>query len=190
MMQPQQGVGVSNDFDEYTRWKLEPWVPFVDNPITYWFLRRRDYPNFTRLALDVLSIPASSCDFERMFSELGDLVQPKRRKISAQLLVAIQSVRAWLRAGFGIEGETAESLLSDEAIDVMYNLGNWHDSEAYFVCRKVISLNKLPDQFSSSLAGSQFNQFTQLFQPAFCSSIQAKGCKLTERIVDISAIQF
>jgi hypothetical protein len=45
-----------------------------------------------------------------MFSELVDLLQPKRRKISSQLLVAIQSVRAWLRAGFGTEGETAESL--------------------------------------------------------------------------------
>jgi hypothetical protein len=87
-------------------------------------------PSLTRLALDVLSMPASSCDCERMFSELVDLLQPKRRKISSQLLVAIQSVHAWLRAGFGTEGETAESLLSDEAIDIMYNLGNWHDSEA------------------------------------------------------------
>ena len=130
MMEPHQGVRVSNDLDEYTRWKLEPWVPSVDNPITYWLSRRRDYPNLTRLALDVLSIPASSCDCERMFSELGDLLRPKRRKISSQLLVAIQSVRAWLRAGFGVEGETAESLLSDEAIDGMYNLGDWHDSEA------------------------------------------------------------
>jgi hypothetical protein len=130
MMEPHQGVEASNDLDEYTRWKLEPWVPSVDNPITYWLSRRRDYPDLTRLALDVLSIPASSCDCERMFSELGDLLQPKRRKISSQLLVAIQSVRAWLRAGFGVEGEATESLLSDEAIDVMYNLGNWHDSEA------------------------------------------------------------
>jgi hypothetical protein len=64
-----------------------------------------------------------------MFSELGDLLRPKRRKISSHLLVAIQSVRAWLRAGFGVEGETAESLLSDEAIDGMYNLGDWQDSE-------------------------------------------------------------
>jgi hypothetical protein len=50
----------------------------------------------------------------------------------------------------------------------------------------VISLNKLPDQFSSSLAGRQFNQFVRTFRPASCSSIQARGCKLTERIVDMS----
>jgi hypothetical protein len=44
MMEPQHGVGVSNDLDEYTRWKLEPWVPSVDNPITYRLSCRRDYP--------------------------------------------------------------------------------------------------------------------------------------------------
>ena len=61
-----------------------------------------------------------------MFSKLGDLLGPKRRKISSKLLAAIQSVRA----GFDIEGETTESLLSDEAIDVMYNLDDWHDDNA------------------------------------------------------------
>jgi hypothetical protein len=130
MMEPHQGIEASNNLDEYTRWKLEPWVPSGDNPITYWLSRRRDYPNLTHLALDVLSILASSCDCECMFSELGNLLRSKRRKISSQLLVAIQSVRAWLRAGFGVEGDIAESLLSDEAIDVMYNLGNWQDGEA------------------------------------------------------------
>jgi hypothetical protein len=133
MMEPHQGIGASNNLDEYTRWKLEPWVPSGDNPITYWLSRRRDYPNLTHLALDVLSILASSCDCECMFSELGNLLRSKRRKISSQLLVAIQPVRSWLRAGFGVEGEIAESLLSEEAIDVMYNLGNWHDGEASFV---------------------------------------------------------
>ena len=65
-----------------------------------------------------------------MFSELGDFLGPKRRKISSKLLAAIQSVRSWLQSGFGIEGETTESLLSDEAIDVMYNLDDWHDDNA------------------------------------------------------------
>ena len=129
-MQHHQGAGASKDLDEYTRWKLEPWVPSVDIQITYWLSLRRDYPNLSRLALDVLSIPASSCDCERMFSELGDLLGPKRRKISSKLQTAIQSVRSWLQSGFGIEGETTESLLSDEAIDVMYNLDDWHDDNA------------------------------------------------------------
>ena len=64
-----------------------------------------------------------------MFSELGDLLGPKRRKISSKLLAAIQSVRGWLKSGVVIEGETIESPLSDEVIDAMYNLDHWHGDD-------------------------------------------------------------
>jgi hypothetical protein len=36
-----------------------------------------------RLALDSMAIPASRCDCERMFSELSDLLEPKRRVIGS-----------------------------------------------------------------------------------------------------------
>jgi hypothetical protein len=35
-----------------------------------------EYPNLSRLAIDTLSIPASSFECERLFSELGDLLEP------------------------------------------------------------------------------------------------------------------
>jgi hypothetical protein len=84
--------------DKYDRWrKLEPkWTskqhnsPNVDgNPIKYWVQLRSKYPNLSRFAIDVLSIPASSCECKRMFSELGDLLAPRRRKIRSQLLAAL-----------------------------------------------------------------------------------------------------
>jgi hypothetical protein len=37
----------------------------------------------------VLSIPANSCECERMFSELGDLLALQQRKIGLQLLAAL-----------------------------------------------------------------------------------------------------
>jgi hypothetical protein len=52
----------------------------------------RDNPSLSQLAFDVLSIPASSCKCERMFSELSDLLEPCRRAIQPQLLAAIQCV--------------------------------------------------------------------------------------------------
>ena len=64
-----------------------------------------------------------------MFSELGDLLRPMRRKISSKLLAAIQSVRGWLKSGLVIEREATDSPLSDEAIDAMYNLYDWHDDD-------------------------------------------------------------
>ena len=58
-------------------------------PTKYWVGLQDRYPNLSKLALDVLSIPASSCECERVFSELGDLLEPRRRKISPELLAAI-----------------------------------------------------------------------------------------------------
>jgi hypothetical protein len=53
----------------------------------------KQYPDLSRLAHDVPSIPASSCECEHMFSELGDLLEPCRHDITLQLLAAIQCVR-------------------------------------------------------------------------------------------------
>ena len=64
-----------------------------------------------------------------MFSELGNLLRPKKRRISSKLLAAIQPVRGWLKSGIVIEGETTKSPLSDEVIDAMYNLDHWHGDD-------------------------------------------------------------
>ena len=48
------------------------------------------------MAFDILSIPASSADCERMFSELGDLLEVRRMKLKPQLISAIQC-KAWLK---------------------------------------------------------------------------------------------
>ncbi|EUC26587.1 hypothetical protein COCCADRAFT_113952, partial [Bipolaris zeicola 26-R-13] len=74
------------DEDEYTRWKRYEPVAEKDSPnalnlTQYWIGLREQYPNLSRLAIDVLSILALSCDCERMFSELGDLLEPRRRNI-------------------------------------------------------------------------------------------------------------
>jgi hypothetical protein len=105
----------AEDEDKYSKWKRCEQVAEKDSasaldPIQYWMGLRRQYPNLSRLALDVLSIPASSCECERMFSELGDLLEPRRQGMSARLLAAIQCVRRWRRAGFG-NNEVAESHL-------------------------------------------------------------------------------
>ena len=64
-----------------------------------------------------------------MFSELGDLLGPRRRRIPSKLLAAIRLVRGWLKSGLDIEGEATKPPLSDEAIDAMYNLDDWHDDD-------------------------------------------------------------
>jgi hypothetical protein len=82
------------------------------------------YPNLSKLALDVLSIPASSCECERLFSELGDLLEPRRRGISPELLAAIQCNRRWIRAGFG-GGKELDGGPTDEQLGAKYGMDTW-----------------------------------------------------------------
>jgi hypothetical protein len=50
---------------------------------------RDQYSNLSKLALDVLSIPGSSYECKRMFSKLRDLLEPRRRNLSPEMLAAI-----------------------------------------------------------------------------------------------------
>jgi hypothetical protein len=65
----------------------------------------------------------------RLFSELGDLLEPKRRAIGSELLAALQLVRAWTRAGFQAQYKSdegdEEDDLSDEDIVRDYNIQEW-----------------------------------------------------------------
>ena len=98
LIDPSGAANSSGEEDEFEQWKrceprAEKGSNYANNPIKYWVELRDRYPNLSKLALDVLSIPASSCECERMFSELGDLLEPRRRAIQPQLLAAIQCVR-------------------------------------------------------------------------------------------------
>lgn len=87
-------ISVEEEPDEYQKWKkLKPNLPydhpFSKDPFSYWFSMQEKYPKLAQLAFDILSIPALSCDYKRMFSELGDMLEPRRSKMSPQLIAAI-----------------------------------------------------------------------------------------------------
>jgi hypothetical protein len=121
--------------DEYERWRAnEPRWSREDfnqqgNPVRYWLNLRSKYPALGQLALDIMTISASSCECERLFSELGDLLEPRRRKIGANLLAVLQCVRRWMRAGFmDTDDEINESTLTDSAVDSLYGVCQWENS--------------------------------------------------------------
>jgi hypothetical protein len=101
---------------------------------------RSKYPCLSQFAIDILTIPASSCECERLFSELGDLLEPKQRVTGSELLAVLQLIWAWTRAGYttikAIEthsgngngsGSSSESL-TDNSLAQEYDIYNWTDS--------------------------------------------------------------
>ncbi|KAI2478319.1 Dimer-Tnp-hAT domain containing protein [Pyrenophora tritici-repentis] len=133
ILNPSTASSLTDDEDEFKRWKRsEPaakrGTERADNPIKYWVSMRDCYPSLSKLALDVLSIPASSCECERLFSELGDLLEPRRRRLGPQLLAAIQCVRRWQRAGLGGDDEVVEEeAANDDNMELLCGLATWDD---------------------------------------------------------------
>ncbi|KAG9380647.1 hypothetical protein A1F94_007967 [Pyrenophora tritici-repentis] len=69
------------------------------------------------------------CECERLFSELGDLLEPRRRKIGSQLLAAIQCIRSWRDAGFKPPSDYNSGDVTDAEVAAIYEICKW-DSEA------------------------------------------------------------
>jgi hypothetical protein len=121
---------VSN-IDEFERWKkYEPkWTKeqYLEegNPVKYWIKLWQKYPNLAQFAIDIMTIPASSCDCERMFSELGELLEPKRQAIGSELLAAIQLVRLWSKAGFNLPPDGLDHDVTDEQLIEEYHVCEW-----------------------------------------------------------------
>jgi len=49
------------------------------------------------MALNILLLPATSCDSERCFSELGDMMEPCCMRMKPDIVCALQCVRSWNR---------------------------------------------------------------------------------------------
>jgi hypothetical protein len=99
-IKPSVSINNNTDNNESEQWKrseprAEKGSNHANNPIKYWVELCNRYPNLSKLALDVLCIPASSCECERLFSELGDLLEPCCHAIKPQPLAAMQCVRRW-----------------------------------------------------------------------------------------------
>jgi hypothetical protein len=120
-----QSAGFSQDQgghdDEYARWQsyVRPGDPDVRDPIAYWISNQDEYPKLSRMALDVMTVPAMSAECERLFSAVGLMVTPLRTRLDASTIGTIQSLRSWLQAGLigGLDPTLLDVTCKDEALD-------------------------------------------------------------------------
>jgi hypothetical protein len=63
-----------------------------------------------------------------MFSKLGDLLKPRRRNLSPEILAAIQCVRRWRRAHLGDDKIAEKHTVTDKEIELKYSIHSWDDS--------------------------------------------------------------
>lgn len=85
--------------DEYARYCALPQI-FTSLQAYQWWLEPQQqigYPNLSKLALDILSIPGMSDEPERLFSDAKSLLTERRNKMGMELIEYIECLKSWLK---------------------------------------------------------------------------------------------
>ena len=89
--------------DEYAQYlaspilRLNPAELKTFNPRAWWLepSQSRLYPNLSRMALDLLSIPAMSAEVERLFSNCKITITDRRASLGIESVEAIECLKSW-----------------------------------------------------------------------------------------------
>lgn len=94
---------VTPEADEFTAYLKGPVTVVPEgeqlNLLKWWDTHKQQYPTLSQLALDILSIPAMSTECERVFSGAGLLVTNRKKRLSADVIEAIECLRTWWHEG-------------------------------------------------------------------------------------------
>jgi hypothetical protein len=85
---------VYDEVMEYMKMKIN--YPTGENVLLWWKKHSTIFPQLSRLALPLLSIPASSTTSERVFSETGCILEARRQQLnpdSVDSLVFLRNFR-------------------------------------------------------------------------------------------------
>lgn len=96
-------AGIDPSLDEYERycrtWRRADPQLYQENPYLWWKAHEQEYPRLSRMASDVLSIPAMSAQTEREFSSCGRMIGPLRTRLDRRGIAMSQCVRSWKACG-------------------------------------------------------------------------------------------
>jgi hypothetical protein len=84
--------------DEYIRYIRAPVISEVTDPKAWWLepTQQKTYPNLSKMALDILSIPAMSAEPERLFSGAGITITDRRNRLQSEAIEALECLKSWL----------------------------------------------------------------------------------------------
>jgi hypothetical protein len=90
---------VNTNMDEYTRYcQTEPVFDMENLDARKWWqesTQQRLYPNLSKMALDILSIPAMSADPEQLFSGAKITLTDLRNQLGIEAIQALESLKSW-----------------------------------------------------------------------------------------------
>lgn len=99
--------------DEYRRYISTPVVDNIHDPRAWWLesTQQRQFPTLSRMALDLLTIPAMSADAERLFSSSKLQSIDSRNRLSLEVLEQLECLKSWMNLANWYEDEVPEEEL-------------------------------------------------------------------------------
>ena len=98
--------------DDLTRYLEESVIPEPMgkwHPIDWWLHNKDRVPISSRMAFDILSVPAMAAETERFFSDCKLTVSSQRMKLQATTIEALQLLRSWNRSSVFIHAVLVSS---------------------------------------------------------------------------------
>lgn len=86
--------------DEYERYLAEGIISIDTSTALEWWIntvQRTRFPLLSRMAIDILSIPAMSSEIKRLFSVAKNTIDDKRLRLTVSSLKAIECLKSWFR---------------------------------------------------------------------------------------------
>ncbi|KAL9567474.1 hypothetical protein ACKAV7_008424 [Fusarium commune] len=69
----------------------------AEDPFEWWRQREKDFPRLARMAYDLLSMPSTACECERVFSLAKLLVGTQRHSLQDLMMEMLTCVKLWRR---------------------------------------------------------------------------------------------
>ncbi|OAQ60805.1 major facilitator superfamily transporter [Purpureocillium lilacinum] len=84
--------------DEYERYCKSERVYGFTSAVSWWLeeTQRKNYPNLSKMAVDILSIPAMSAEPERLFSGAKITITDRRNRLGRDVIEALECLKSWL----------------------------------------------------------------------------------------------
>ena len=89
------GENSSRDESELSAYLKIERAPRSTNVLNWWISHQQDFSHLSMMALDVLSIPATSTPAERLFSEAGELISERRNRLLPDTIRAALCLSGW-----------------------------------------------------------------------------------------------
>lgn len=90
---------IEQQIAEYNAEPRHRTIKIEASPVPYWLEQRDRWPDLSAMALDIYATPAMSDAPERIFSETGAAVGPRRRLLHSETIKWLMCVKSWVRSG-------------------------------------------------------------------------------------------